>query len=47
MKACICIRAYDGHREARVLWQPGCPAHPGAPERLSGRLLELPDWMGE
>ena len=47
MKPCICIYATNGKRKARILWQPGCPAHPGAPERLSDRLLEVPEWMGE
>jgi hypothetical protein len=42
---CFCVHAVSGKREARVLWMPGCPAHPGAPQRLSARLLPLPAWL--
>jgi hypothetical protein len=42
---CICVHAVSGKREARVLWMPGCPAHPGAPQRLAARLLPLPAWL--
>jgi len=44
---CFCPTATNGKREARVLWWPDCPQHPGAPARMSERLLQVPGWVWE
>ena len=36
-RPCFCPAEIGGN--GWVLWWPGCPAHPGAPARMSQRLL--------